>query len=312
MPMTYHPLGRTGLSVSKLSLGGAQFGQQYGPLSTPQAASVVHAAIDAGVNLIDTSAFYGKGTSETILGEVLGGGWREKVAICTKAGRLDRDLFDFSPAGMRACVEGSLKRLRTDHVDILLAHDIEFADDFEKVFSETADVLQQLKAEGKTRFVGMSCYPLGLLKQAIERCNLDVVISYCHFNLQDQSLLTELLPTAEQHGVGVLNASPLGMGLLTNQGPQPWHPGGQRIKEACRAAAGVCAAQGADISFLGMQYCLAEPRIPSTISGAATIDELNVNLRALTEPIDRSLLRDVQTVLDLVRNMTWPSGNWNA
>src|SRR4051812_1214526 len=132
--MTHHPLGRTGLNVSKLSLGGAQFGQQYGPLSVADSAAVVHAAIDAGVNLIDTSAFYGKGTSETVLGEVLAGGWRERVAICTKAGRLDRDQFDFTPAGMRACVEGSLRRLRTDHVDILLAHDIEFADDFERVF----------------------------------------------------------------------------------------------------------------------------------------------------------------------------------
>ena len=310
--MTHHPLGRTGLSVSKLSLGGAQFGQQYGPLPTPQAAGVVHAAIDAGVNLIDTSAFYGRGTSEAVLGEVLAGGWREKVAVCTKAGRLDRDLFDFTPAGMRACVEGSLQRLRTDHVDILLAHDIEFADDFERVFTETADVLHRLKAEGKTRFVGMSCLPLGLLKQAIERCNLDVVISYCHFNLQDQTLLTDLLPVAERHGVGVLNASPLGMGLLTHQGPQPWHPGGEEIKAACRAAAKVCGAQGADISFLGMQFCFAEDRIPSTVSGAATVDELRTNLRALTEPIDASLLRDVQTVLAPVRNMSWASGNWKG
>jgi L-galactose dehydrogenase len=310
--MTHHPLGRTGLAVSKLSLGGAQFGQQYGPLSAPQAAEVVHAAIDAGVNLIDTSAFYGKGTSETILGEVLANGWRERVAICTKAGRLDRDQFDFSPAGMRACVEGSLRRLRTDHVDILLAHDIEFAEDFERVFTETADVLHRLKAEGKTRSVGMSCLPLGLLRQAVERCNLDVVISYCHFNLQDQTLLTDLLPVADSRGVGVLNASPLGMGLLTNQGPQPWHPGGDDVKAACRAAAELCKSRGADISYLGMQYCFAEDRIPSTVSGAATRDELRTNLRALTEPMDAALLADVQAVLAPVRNQTWPSGKWKG
>ena len=310
--MKTNPLGRTGLSVSALSLGGAQFGQQYGPVSVAQAAAVVHAAIDAGVNLIDTSAFYGRGTSETILGEVLAGGWRDKVGICTKAGRLDRDQFDFTPAGMRQCFEGSLKRLRTDHVEILLAHDIEYADDFGRVFTETADVLHQLKKEGKARFIGMSCYPLGLLKQAIERCNLDVVISYCHFNLQDQTLLTDLLPVAEMRGVGVLNASPLGMGLLTNQGPQPWHPGGEDIKAACRAAAGLCAAQGGDISFLGMQFCLGEPRIPSTISGAATVDELHTNLRALTTPIDHQLLADVQTVLAPVRNKAWPSGKWRG
>jgi L-galactose dehydrogenase len=303
-------LGRTGLSVSALSLGGAQLGQQYGPVSVAQAADVVHAAIDAGVNLIDTSAFYGCGTSEMILGEVLSDGWREKVSICTKAGRLDRDVFDFSPAGMRKCFEESLKRLRTDHVEILLAHDIEFADNYERVFTDTADVLHQLKKEGKTRFVGMSCYPLGLLKQAIERCNLDVVISYCHFNLQDQTMLTDLLPAAEKHGVGVLNASPLGMGLLTNQGPQPWHPGGEDIQAACRTAGELCRSRGADISFLGMQFCLGEPRIPSTITGAATVNELNTNLRAMTTPIDPQLLADVQAVLAPVRNKTWPSGKW--
>ena len=154
--MEYRPLGRTGLSVSVMSQGGAAIGQQYGPVSVAEVAGCVHAAIDAGVNLIDTSAFYGKGRSEEILGEILDGGWRERVHICTKAGRLDRDRFDFTPAGMRVCLEGSLRRLRTDHVEILLAHDIEFATDYEAVLSETAAVLHQFKKEGKARFIGMS------------------------------------------------------------------------------------------------------------------------------------------------------------
>lgn len=308
--MHLRPLGRTGLSVSPLTLGGAQFGQQYGPVGVEQARQVVHSAIDAGVNLIDTSAFYGKGESERILGEVLTGGWREKVAICTKAGRLDRAEFDFSAAGMRTCLEGSLKRLRTDHVEILLAHDIEFADDFDRVFTETADVLHRLKAEGKARYVGMSCLPLGLLAKAIDKCHLDVVISYCHFNLQNRQLLTDLMPIAEAHGVGVLNASPLGMGLLTNGGPQPWHPGGEDVKAACRAAAAWCAQRGADISVLGMQFCLAESRIPSTITGAATVDELHANLAALGTPPDPELLAGVEAILAPVRDRMWASGNW--
>lgn len=310
--MLSRPLGKTALTVSPLTLGGAQFGQQYGPLGVEQARQVVHAAIDAGVNLIDTSAFYGRGESERILGEVLLGGWRDKVAICTKAGRLDRDRFDFSAAGMRECFEGSLTRLRTDRVEILLAHDIEFADDFDRVFTETAEVLHQLKAEGKARYVGMSCLPLSLLKTAIEKCNLDVVISYCHFNLQNRQLLTDLLPVAEAHGVGVLNASPLGMGLLTNHGPQPWHPGGEDVKAACRAAAAYCATRGADISVLGMQFCLAERRIPSTITGAATVSELRANLAALNTPPDPHLLAEIERILAPVLNRMWSSGNWSA
>ena len=202
--------------------------------------------------------------------------------------------------------------MRTDHVDILLAHDIEFATDYEYVFNETYRVLQDLKKEGKTRFIGMSCYPLGLLTQAIERCDLDVVISYAHCNLWNTRLLTELMPVAEARGTGVLNASPLAMGLLTNQGPQPWFPGQPEIVAACKKAAELCRSRGADISFLGMQFVYAQKRVPCTLTGAARKSELEVNLRAMTEPLDQKLLAEVMQVLDPVRDWTWQSGNWKG
>ncbi|MFM8274559.1 MAG: aldo/keto reductase [Gemmata sp.] len=305
-------LGKTGLSVSVLGQGGAAFGQQFGPVSAQEAADTVHAAIDAGVNLVDTAAYYGKGTAEEFLGRALEGGWREKVFICTKACRLDNAVFDFTPEGTRKCVEASLKRLRTDHVEILLAHDIEFADDYEYVFNETYRVLQQLKKEGKTRFIGMSCYPLGLLKRAVERCELDAVISYAHCNLFNTRLLSELLPTATARGTGVMNASPLAMGLLTNQGPQPWFPGQPEVVEACRRAAQLCRDRGADISFLGMQFAYAQKGVPCTLTGAARKSELEVNLKALAAPIDRALLADVLAVLAPVRDWTWKCGNWKG
>lgn len=308
--MQYRPLGNTGLSVSAISLGGAAIGQQYGPVSMAEVASCVHGAIDAGINFIDTSAYYGEGKSEEILGEVLQGGWREKVAICTKAGRLARDRFDFSPEGMEECLDGSLRRLRVDAVDVLLAHDIEYAHDFDYVFTETAAVLEKLKRKGKCRFVGMSCLPLSLLRQAIERCELDVVISYAHYTLQNTTLVRDLLPVAETRGVGVLNASPLSLGLLTNQGPPPWHPADADLKAACAAAAKLCRDRGSDIASLGMQFCLAEPRIPSTITGTARPDELAANLRALGTPPDPQLLADVQAILAPVADRVWPSGNW--
>jgi L-galactose dehydrogenase len=308
--MERRQLGKTGLSVSVMGLGGAAFGQQYGAVPVEEVTDTVRAAIDAGVNLIDTAAYYGKGTSEEFLGRALDGGWRDRVAICTKACRLDKAVFDFTPEGTRKCVEGSLKRLRTDHVEILLAHDIEFADDYEYVFNETYHVLQQLKKEGKTRYIGMSCYPLGLLKRAIERCELDVVISYAHYNLFNTRLITELMPVAEARGTGVMNASPLAMGLLTNQGPQPWFPGQPEVVTACRRAAELCRARGADISFLGMQFAYAEGRIPCTLTGAARRSELDVNLKAMSGPIDAALLAEVLEVLGPVRDWTWPSGNW--
>jgi L-galactose dehydrogenase len=308
--MLYREIGRTGLKVSVLSQGGAAIGQQFGPVAQADVAACIHAAIDAGVNLIDTSAYYGKGRSEEVLGEILQGGWRDKVNLCTKAGRFDVNEFDFSPAAIERSLDASLKRLKTDYVDILLAHDIEFATDFESIFAETADCLHKLKRRGKCRFIGMSGLPLGLLQRAIERCDLDVVISYSHCTLQNQRLVSELLPVAEQHGVGVLNASPLCMGLLTNQGPPPWHPGSDKLKAVARKAVECCRQRGADISFIGMQYCYAEPRIASTITGTAHLGEFQMNLQALATPIDRELLREVQEILAPVRNETWPSGNW--
>ncbi len=308
--MQYRELGRTGLKVSILSQGGAAIGQQYGPVTVADAADCVHAAIDAGINLIDTSAYYGEGKSEEILGEILQAGWRDKTYICTKAGRIARNTFDFSPAGMEQCLDGSLRRLRTDAVDILLAHDIEYAHDFDAIFTETAATLEKLKRKGKCRYIGMSCLPLGLLKQAIERCDLDVVISYAHYNLQNTTLLTDLLPIAQSRGVGILNASPLSLGLLTNQGPPAWHPADPELREACARAAEFCRERGADIAFLGMQFCLAESRIPSTITGTARRSELAANLRAMTEPLDQELVAEVQRILAPVRDRVWPSGNW--
>lgn len=308
--MEQRQLGNTGLSVSALGQGGAAFGQQYGAVTAAEVTDTVHAAIDAGVNLFDTAAYYGKGVAEDLLGRALEGGRRERVNICTKACRLDRAVFDFTPEGTRNCFEASLKRLRTDHVEILLAHDIEFADDYEYVFNETYRVLQDLKKEGKTRFIGMSCYPLGLLKQAIERCDLDVVISYAHCNLFNTRLLSELLPVAAARGVGVMNASPLAMGLLTNQGPQPWFPGQPEVVATCRQAAELCRSRGTDISFLGMQFACAQKQIPCTLTGAARASELETNLKAMTTPIDEQLLAEVMKVLDSIRDRTWKCGNW--
>jgi L-galactose dehydrogenase len=306
----YRALGKTGIKVSLLAQGGAAFGQQFGPVSAAEAADCVHAAIDAGVNLVDTAAYYGRGLAEEFLGQALQGGWRDKVYICTKACRLGEAEFDFTPEGTRRSVEASLKRLGVDAVDILLAHDIEFADDYQYVFNETANVLHQLKKEGKTRFIGMSCYPLGLLKQAIERCELDAVISYAHCNLFNTRLLTELLPVAEKHGVGVLNASPLAMGLLTNHGPQSWFPGPREVVDACRRAAELCASRGTDIAVLGMQFCYRQPGLASILTGTARKAELAVNLKAMNDPLDEVLLADVLKVLEPVKDRTWSSGKW--
>lgn len=308
--MKYRNLGRTGLEVSTLGLGGVAFGDMYGTMGPGVADACVRKAIDRGINLIDTSPFYGQTRSESVLGDILANGLRDKIYLCSKAGRNTATDFDFTPNAMERSVEASLKRLRTDHLDVLIAHDIEFASDFEAVFTETAVVLHKLKAAGKTRFIGMSGHPLGILRQAIERCKLDVVISYTHFTLQNQRLLTELLPTAEQYGVGVMNASPLTMGLLSEAGAQDWHPAPADVKAAGKKAAELCKSRGVSIATLGMQFCTREERIATTLTGASQASEVEANVKALDMPVDEPLLREVLAILEPVKNVTWPSGNW--
>jgi L-galactose dehydrogenase len=158
----------------------------------------------------------------------------------------------------------------------------------------------------------MSGLPLGILLQAVERCHLDVVISYTHYTLQNQSLLAKLLPFATRHGVGVMNASPLCMGLLSDHGPQDWHPAPPTIKEASAKALALCKERGVSLATLGMQFCYGEERIASTISGAAKASEIEAAVQALETPIDPTLLHDVQALLAPVMNITWPSGNWTG
>jgi L-galactose dehydrogenase len=307
--MLYRSLGQTGLNVSAVGLGGVAFGGMYGTLHHDEADACVRRAIDLGINVVDTSPYYGKTRSEEVLGPILSrDGLRQKIFLSSKAGRNDVADFDFSAPSMRRSVEASLMRLQTDYLDILIAHDIEFAPNFDQVLTETADVLHELKREGKARFIGMSGLPLAKLQTAIEKCNLDVVMSYTHYTLQNQSLLSDLLPIANEKGVGLMNASPLCMGLLSDHGPPAWHPAPSHLKEAAHCAAERCRSRGVSLAFLGMQYCYAEPRIPITISGAARATEIESNIRALETPIDQQLLSEVQAIFEPVQHQSWPSG----
>ena len=308
--MEFRPLGRTGLSVSAMSLGGAAFGNMYGTIGNSEARDTVHAALDAGINLIDTSPFYGKTVSETVLGSILKDIPRDRFLLSTKVGRIDADLFDFRPASIRASLHASLKRLNVDHADLLFAHDIEYAQDHAAIFADTVGELQRLKHEGLARAIGVSALPLSLLSAAINSCDLDAVISYTHFTLQNQRLLSELLPIAQIKGIGVINASPLNMGLLTMAGPPEWHPAPPVLRQAVAQCRDYCRQHDLDLGFLGMQFCLAESTIPSTISGTARRSELEANLQAMRQPADPKHLVAIQKILASVIGLSWQSGQW--
>jgi L-galactose dehydrogenase len=303
-------LGRTGLQASPIGFGAAPIGGHYGDKDYAAHVAAVRHAIDRGINLVDTSPYYSETRSESLLGEALAGGYRERVILATKAGRNGLADFDFSVTGMVRSLEASLKRLRTDHVDIWFAHDIEFATDFERVFTETADALRTAKNAGKCRFIGMTGYPPDLIALAVERCDLDVALNYCHFSLSNAQMLNALAPPAAKHGTGLINASALMMGLFSSKGPPPWHPAPERLKAASARFRDHCRERAVDPEVLALQYVLQDFRIASTLVGMSSIGEVETNLRAVESEPDQQLLSDVLAILEPVKDTEWPSGNW--
>ena len=306
--MIYTQLGKTGLTVSRLGFGGAALGNQYGAIQDSEAVRAVHAAIDQGITFFDTSAYYGRTLSETRLGQALAG-QRQKVILASKGGRIDRDEFDFSTNGILDMCAASLRRLQTDYLDIYQLHDIEFGDP-NQIINGAIPALQQLKQEGKVRFIGITGYPLPLLREIIEAHQLDVVLSYCHYNLLDTTLNEMLVPTVKARQMGLINASVTHMGILTDQGPPPWHPAPTQVKQIGQDVAAICHRQGIPIAHLAIQFALQNEAVDVTLLGTRTVAELNESVQLLDQPPDPALLASVLAMIEPVANISWPSGQW--
>ena len=308
--MKYNMLGKTGMKVSSIGFGCAPLGNEYGDLDTQEAIRAVHAAIDAGVNFFDTSPYYGRTLSEQRLGEALKGK-RDQVILATKGGRFDLNLedgFDFSYKGIMRMCEESLARLQTDYLDVYQLHDIEFGE-WDVVVDEGLQALRDLKQQGKVRAIGVTGFPVQLLCDMMESQKLDLTLSYCHGNLMNETMNDNLAPAVKIRGLGLINASVTHMGILTHQGPQPWHPAPDAVKAAGAAAAELCEARGASLPELAIQYALDYGWVDVTLLGTRTTEELENSLSLLDKPIDQELLADVQKIIEPVKNMSWPSGH---
>jgi L-galactose dehydrogenase len=304
--MHYRDLGKTGLRVSALSYGAAALGDVYGTIDQATGIRAVHTAVDLGINLIDVSPYYGLTRAETVLGRALKEIPRARYYLSTKVGRYGANEFDFSASRVTASVDESLARLNLDDIDIILCHDIEFAS-LEQIVNETLPALRQLRAEGKVRFVGVSGLPLKIFSNVLDHADVDVILSYCHYDLQDSSL-ADLIPYLKTKKVGIMNAAPTAMGLLTRQGTQPWHPAPAEIKAICAQAATYCEAQGSNIVQLAIQFAIANPDIATTIVGSADPHEIENDVAWAEQPLDLNLLAEVESILAPVHNQTWQSG----
>lgn len=304
--MQHKTLGRTGLSVSILGFGAAPLGNEYGNVDTSEGERAVHEAIDRGINYFDTSPYYGRTLSEERLGKALDGR-RQQVVISTKCGRYDFAGFDFSAARVTRSIDESLQRLRTDYVDILLAHDIEFGD-IEQVIHETIPTMRKLQQAGKARWIGVSALPVRLLARVAVAAKVDVVLSYCHYNLMLQDLNDLLVPDLEANQIGLINGSPLHMGMLTPAGPPPWHPAPLEVKDAARKVVALCEQRGVDPALLGLTFAIQHPYIASTLSGISNREQVDQNIKALDFKPDLELLREISEIVRPVNGTSWPSG----
>ncbi len=235
--MKFRPLGRTGLDLPWLSFGASSLGQEFRPVDLGEATQSVRVALDLGMNFIDTSPFYGRGMSECLLGVALQGVPRDSYILGTKLGRYDLTHFDFSARRVAESVDVSLHRMGVDHLDIILCHDIEFVD-MAQIVEETLPALRKAQQQGKVRFVGISGYPMNIFRYVLDRTDLDVILSYNHYTLQN-TMLADLVPYLKSKGVGIMNAAPFSARLLTNAPLPAWHkatPRGARDREESRRA----------------------------------------------------------------------------
>ncbi len=295
-------LGNTGLEIPILAFGASSLGQEFRSITFEEAVGSVQSALDCGMNLIDTSPFYGRGMSEVLLGIVLKNIPRERYLLCSKLGRYTLEHFDFSAKRVAESVDVSLHRLGTDHLDIILCHDIEFVP-MQQIVDETLPALRKIQKSGKVRCIGFSGYPQKVFPFICDQAEVDCVLNYNQYTLQNTRFADETIPALKSKGIGIMNAGPFSARLLTDAPLPAWLKEPEEVKKAARQAAALCQSRGSSIAKLAIQFSIANPDIATTIAGSANPSNVRAWAEWAAEPIDETLLRDVQEIFEPVKNI---------
>src|SRR5580704_4197839 len=300
--MQTRPLGKTGLRVPILGFGASSIGQEFRRIDLVEAFQSVRVALDCGLNFIDTSPFYGRGMSEVLLGLALRDVPRDSYTLCTKLGRYDLGHFDFSARRVAESVNVSLHHLATDHLDLVLCHDIEFVP-MQQIVDETIPALRKIQRQGKVRFIGFSGYPQRIFRFICDQTEVDCVLSYNQYTLQNTRFADESIPFLKAKGVGILNAGPFSARLLTNAELPKWLKEPEAVKAAARKAAELCAKRNNDVARLALQFSVANPDIATTITGSAIPEHIRNWAKWVAEPMDEQLLTEVLEIFRPVKNL---------
>jgi aryl-alcohol dehydrogenase-like predicted oxidoreductase len=310
--MKYSSLGKTGLNVSRLSFGASALGGVYGKVDEAEGIRAVHTALDLGINYFDVSPAYGGTRAETVLGKALKGISRERYFLSTKVGKhtnpdcYGEDKFDYSRLGIRASLEESARRLGVDYFDIFHIHDIEYQhrQHTEWALTEGVESLLELKKEGQIGNVSFGIYPMDLWHRIFRELPIDAALVHNHHTLID-TLALELLPAAKQKGIGIINGSPFGSGLLSGREAPDWHPATAKDRRLLREAAEFCSSRGVPISKLALQFSSQNHEFPTTLFSSTRPESVRRNVAWYEEPFDHDLLTAVKRILAPLMNKQW-------
>ncbi|MEA2227705.1 MAG: hypothetical protein QOF04_1335 [Solirubrobacteraceae bacterium] len=328
--MIHRSLGRTGVEVSPLCLGAMMFGA-WGNPDQEDGVRIIHRALDAGINFIDTADVYSRGESEEIVGRALAGGRRDDVVLATKVhGAMgdDPNQRGNSRRWIVRAVEASLKRLNTDWIDLYQIHRPEPDTDID----ETLGALSDLVHQGKVRYVGSSTFPASQIVEAQwvarDRGRERFVSEQPPYSMLVRAVEADVLPTCRRHGMGVIPWSPLAGGWLSGRwrtGAEPPAstradriparydlslPANQRKLEAADALARLAEEAGMTLVQMAIAFVIGHPAVTAAIIGPRTMEQLESQLAALDVTLDAELLDRIDEIVPPGTNVNPADGGY--
>jgi D-threo-aldose 1-dehydrogenase len=307
---------RTGVEVSRLSLGTAALGGLYTTVSEADCTDTVLTAIDNGINFIDTAPHYGKGASEVRLAKALSGRDRSTFVISTKVGRLlipsttdideffmDADntverKFDFTASGVRQSLESSLERLGVDSVEILFIHDPDLnADD---AILQAYPELERMRSEGVIKAIGVGMNQCEIPVRIMKETDIDMVLIAGRYSLLDQKAMKELLPTALARNVDVIVAGVFNSGILANPvkgATFDYMPASDELLAKAARIREVLDGHQVSLTSAALQYPLRHPAVKSVLVGCRSAAEVSTNIREFNKTVENAAWEDLESVL---------------
>ena len=327
--MEYRSLGRTGVQVSPLCLGAMMFGA-WGNTDHDDAIRIIHRALDAGINFIDTADVYARGESEAIVAKALADGRRDDVFLATKFHGVMGDgpnQKGNSRLWIMRAVEDSLRRLKTDHIDLYQVHRPEDDTDVE----ETLSALTDLVRAGKVRYIGSSTFPASRIVEAQWEAHGQYARFVCEqppYSILVRGIENDVLPTIDRHGMGAITWSPLAGGWLSGRYrkgaelpdstrserlPQRYDlslPGNQRKLEAADALGKLADEAGLPLVQLAIAWVINHPAVTSAIIGPRTMEHLESQLPAWELELDDDLLDAIDEIVPPGVNLNPPDSGY--